>query len=107
MARYELRGDGASGVLALDGECTIEHAEELKKGFSEALERFRQVDLDLTGVERADLTLLQLVLAAEAELARDGRTLTAELGVPPVVADLAAEAGLTLGHYERYFWKKA
>ena len=101
MATFELRGGGAEGTLVLTGECTIEHAADLKNGFTEALEKFQQVDLDMTGVERADLTFLQLVLAAEA-----GRTLTAKAGTPPVVAELAAQAGLTLGNYEQYFWKK-
>lgn len=106
MATFELRGGGAEGTLVLTGECTIEHAADLKNGFTEALEKFQQVDLDMTGVERADLTFLQLVLAAEAELAKSGRTLTAKAGTPPVVAELAAQAGLTLGNYEQYFWKK-
>lgn len=106
MAEYTLRETDAGGVIAFSGECTIEYAELMKKGFEEALERFDEVDLDATGVERADLVFLQLVLAVQAELAGKGKALTAEAGLSPVVVDLADEAGLTLASYEQCFWKK-
>lgn len=106
MASYELHGTGTSGTLAFAGQCTIEHAGVMKKALAEALERYEELDLDMTAVESADLTFLQLVVAAQAEMAKGGRSLSASRGTPPVVADLADEAGMSLGSYEQCFWKK-
>lgn len=106
MASYDLRGTGPKGTLAFSGECTIEHAAAMKQAFVEAVEKFTELDLDMTGIERADLTFLQLVISAQAELAKDGRVLSASSGTPRVVADLAEDAGMSLGSYEQCFWKK-
>jgi anti-anti-sigma regulatory factor len=106
MASYELHGTGPSGTLAFSGQCTIEHAAVMKQALTEALERFEDLDLDMTAVESADLSFLQLVVATQAEMGKRGKSLSASRGTPPVVADLADEAGMSLGSYEQCFWKK-
>lgn len=106
MASYELRGSGPEGTLAFTGECTIEHAENMKQGFIEALGKFEELDLDMRAIERVDITFLQLVVATQVELEKNGKSLTATEGTPPIVAEAAEEAGMTLGSYEHCFWKK-
>ncbi|MCK9240085.1 STAS domain-containing protein [Desulfocurvus sp.] len=106
MASFKLDGTGTSGTLAFAGQCTIEHAEAMKKALTEALERFEELDLDMSAVEGADLSFLQLVVAAQVEMGKRGRSLSASRGTPPVVADLADQAGMSLGSYEQCFWKK-
>jgi len=106
MASFELRGSGPQGTLVLSGECTIAQAGDMKNAFMKALETYEELDLDMSGIKQADLTLLQLVMATHAELAKKGKSLSATAGTPPIVASLAEEAGLTLGSYEQCFWKK-
>jgi len=107
MAQYELDGAGTEGVLTLSGEWTIENASELKAAFLEAIDRFEELSLDLSGVERADLTLLQTVCAAQVELAGKGKELKASGSISAAVEELAQNAGFMMGSVDNCFWRRS
>lgn len=107
MAQFELKGDGPEGILALSGEWTIENAAELKTVFLDAMERYEELALDCTGVERADLIFLQTVCAAQAELQTRGRNLTAQGHLSAAVEELALAAGFMMGSVDNCFWRRS
>ncbi len=61
---FGLRVDGRRCVLVLTGDVTIERAAQLKSALLKAMARFSKIEIDLTGLERADLSLLQIICAA-------------------------------------------
>ena len=67
--------DGTRFVLGISGKCTVEHATALREGLLEAVGTGRPLALDISGVEDADITFLQLLLATAQTLDRNGRTL--------------------------------
>lgn len=107
MAKFELKGDGPEGILALSGEWTIENAAELKAAFLEALDRYEELALDSSGVERADLIFLQTVCAAQADLQTRGKNLKAQGYLSAAVEELASDAGFMMGSVENCFWRRS
>ncbi|EFL49203.1 anti-sigma-factor antagonist [Solidesulfovibrio fructosivorans JJ]] len=65
--------DGNRLVLAVTGKCTVENAAALRQGLLEAVGEGRPLVLDISGVEEADISFLQLLLATALTLDRDGR----------------------------------
>ncbi len=62
--RMEQGGADKTGVVAISGRMTIEHAGEIRAALLEAFSRGDGVRLDLDGVSEVDLTGLQLICAA-------------------------------------------
>lgn len=67
--------NGTQLVLGISGKCTVEHAAALREGLLEAVGANRPLVLDISGVEEADITFLQLLLATAQTLDRTGRAL--------------------------------
>jgi anti-anti-sigma regulatory factor len=67
--------EGDSLTLAISGKCTVEHAAALREALLQAVAAGGALALDVSGVEEADVTFLQLVLATALTLQRDGKTL--------------------------------
>ncbi|BBD07496.1 STAS domain-containing protein [Desulfovibrio ferrophilus] len=107
MAKYDMIGAGPEGTLVLSGEWTIESASMLKQAFQEALERFEELALDLSGVDRADLIFLQTVCAAQAELKSKGKNLKAAGSTSAAVEELAGTAGFLMGSVDNCFWRRS
>lgn len=69
---------GDSGVLSLSGSLTIETGAELKASIAAALDAVNHVTFDLSGVESADICILQLLCSTHKTALRAGKAV--ELG---------------------------
>ena len=61
MARYELK-DLGDGRFVLSGELTFKTAEQILRASEEPFEQHTRIEVDLTGVTRADSAGLALLL---------------------------------------------
>ncbi|MBF0507253.1 MAG: STAS domain-containing protein [Nitrospirae bacterium] len=61
---FKTEYSGDSGILTLDGDLTIERADELKKALIDGLAETDRLIVDLENVGEADLTCLQLLCSA-------------------------------------------
>jgi anti-anti-sigma regulatory factor len=66
--------DGASRFV-LSGNCTVEEASDASQALAKALAENDAVILDISGVEYADITFVQLLLAAAQAAADRGKRL--------------------------------
>lgn len=106
MGMCELRQEGDRGVLALSGDFTVAEAAGLKESLAHALAACQDVAVDLSGVERIDLTFLQLLRAAHVTQVQRGKVLDCLGGMPRAVADAADRAGFMIGAEDQIFWKR-
>lgn len=106
MGMCELRQENGKGVLVLSGDFTVAEAAALKESLAQALAACQDLAVDLSGVERVDLTFLQLLRAAHLSLAQQGKALECAGAVPPPVVDAAEEAGFMIGVTDSIFWKR-
>ena len=67
--------------IEFSGSCMVDRITELKDLLGSALEQSGEVQLDVSGVESCDVTLIQLLCAAQKTAAQSGKTLTV-LGSP-------------------------
>lgn len=81
-------------VVECTGDLTITHAEILRERVLSALERAQTVDLDCSLAGEADISFLQLVIAARLSAAKRGVALRVISGGNETVAMLARAAGL-------------
>ena len=61
---------GDKGVVTLDGEVTLQQAEELRRVLIKALVDAEEVSLDMEKVEKVDLSCLQLLCSAHRSATR-------------------------------------
>jgi len=92
-------------VLAIAGACTLEQADETRQRVAERLRPGSRLTLDLSAVAEADLSLVQILLAARRSAVEHGASLVLLPGASPAVAALVAAAGLTADAAERAFWE--
>jgi ABC-type transporter Mla MlaB component len=86
-----LECDETQWTLRLDGDCSLASAAELKTLLLEGLASGSELRVDLKGMEEIDITVLQLLWAAQCAAARDQRGFVSR--VPDRVAALARNAG--------------
>lgn len=87
-------------TLLLSGDCTVAAARELREALGAALGRQGPVVLDISGVGAADLTFIQLLLAADAFAHSQGGSLTL---AGPLPDDLARVITLCGAHRRQEF----
>jgi ABC-type transporter Mla MlaB component len=78
-------------LIRLEGELAVTSAAELQRVLIEGLASGRELQVDLQRAEAIDITVLQLLWAAEREAARTGARLA--LRVSDAAAGAAREAG--------------
>ena len=86
---------GGKPVYAVAGKCTVEHAAALRQALLEAVSANPVLTLDVSGVEEADITFLQLVLSTAHTVARSGGTLTRHGPVSQAAISAARVSGFT------------
>ncbi len=74
-------------TLRLTGDCSVQHATDILKRFSQALETTDNLALDLSEVENTDLSLLQIICAAHQSFAARAKKIS--LSRPPADAVIA------------------
>ena len=80
-------------VLVISGKCTVEHAASLREALLTATAQGAPLALDVSAVEDADLTFLQLLLATAQTLGKRGTGLTRQGALAPSVAEAARVSG--------------
>jgi len=78
-------------LIRLEGSVTVTSAEELKKLLIEGLASGKDLQLNLERAEEIDVTVMQLLWAAEREAARAGG------GITSLVSEAAARAARDAG----------
>ena len=80
-------------LVHLDGPVNITSAADLKKLLLQALESGKDLRVDLELATELDVTILQLLWAAERKAAGSGTGCTLSGRVPPGVSDAVLNAG--------------
>ncbi|NGZ05179.1 MAG: STAS domain-containing protein [Magnetococcales bacterium] len=93
MFHFNMDAARSVGVLSLNGDLTIRNAAELKEAMSQAMDQSKQLELNLTEVERVDLTTLQILCSAHRTLLKNGKTLTIAGTLSPALRDAVQQAG--------------
>jgi two-component system, chemotaxis family, sensor kinase CheA len=89
---FLLHGDKGCGELRLEGNASLDRAEQVKSALLRGLELFYDMKIDLSGVEQADFSLLQLLHSARITGLRKGLVVTYGAGSPAVL-EAAARSG--------------
>ncbi len=92
MELTRLEHDGKP-VFAVAGKCTVEHAAALRQALLEAIAAAPVLTLDVSGVEEADITFLQLLLATAVSLEQNGGSLRRYGPVSPAALAAARVSG--------------
>ncbi|MEE7449841.1 anti-anti-sigma factor [Methylobacterium radiotolerans] len=82
-------------VLTLGSDCTIRTVRSLQDTLSAALAGAARLTLDCAAVERADITFVQIVLAADKAAQRQAAGI-ALVNVPPAVESAFQRAAIAL-----------
>lgn len=86
--------EAGSTLVRFQGDCGVERAAELKEQLQAALnEEPECVQLDLTGVTRADVSLQQLICAAHRSYSRQGKRLALAGSAPEPVLQMQQSGG--------------
>lgn len=90
-------GEGATTItVAIRGRATVEHAREVWEAVSRALLEAEQVALELDEVSEADLSIVQVLLAAWKSAEAGGRSIVLSRAPSAAFRSIVKEAGLSL-----------
>ncbi len=81
------------GVIAVGGELTVAHAQELRTSLKEAVDRYRSVVVQFGDIADIDLSCLQLLCSAHKSAMKQEKLLALGEHVPAVFAQTFADAG--------------
>ncbi len=80
-------------MIRLEGPLTLQTAQELRDRLLAALAQPGDIRVDCSAVNEADLSAIQLLLAARRSAARDGRRLTLTGAAAGPLHDILCQAG--------------
>lgn len=108
-----LKLSGYKGVITLDGDLTLSHAEELKGTFIKALADADDISIVFSNVQDVDLSCLQLLCSLHRSAVRLKKSVVFSGSKPPAVR-IASEAagfahlkGCKLDREDRCLWMVA
>ncbi|MBF0140705.1 MAG: STAS domain-containing protein [Magnetococcales bacterium] len=84
---------GDAGTLTLSGGITIQHAAQLKDTLLEGISAAKGLVIDLSEVDRVDLSAIQLLFAAHRGLNDKGKSLTVAGTIPEAWHNAVKESG--------------
>src|SRR5512135_1534026 len=93
MSSFELENKGDSGVLVLDGELTVQRADELRAALMNSLSCAGRLVISFEDVTGVDLSCLQLLCAARMTSAKRNKRLAISGGMPEVFKRAVRDAG--------------
>ncbi|MBF0163501.1 MAG: STAS domain-containing protein [Magnetococcales bacterium] len=93
MFHFSLDSARSVGTLSLSGDLTIRNAAEFKEAVANAMDQAKQLELNISEVERLDLTTLQILCAAHRTLLKKGRTLSISGSIPSIFRETMQQAG--------------
>lgn len=91
VVRFE-QTDG-KGVITLEGEITLPHAEELRSALIKAIIDSDEVAVVMENLEDIDLSCLQLLCSAHRSAARLNKPVVFSGSLPKVFKDMMSAAG--------------
>ncbi|MBF0270700.1 MAG: STAS domain-containing protein [Magnetococcales bacterium] len=93
MFHFSLDTARSVGVLSLTGDLTIRNAADFKEAMANAMYQSNHLELNMSEVERVDLTTLQILCAAQRTLLKKGNTLTISGTLPSALRETVQQAG--------------
>ncbi|OPY84002.1 MAG: hypothetical protein A4E65_00385 [Syntrophorhabdus sp. PtaU1.Bin153] len=81
------------GVIALGGELTVAHAQELRTSLKEVVYGYRSVVVQFGDIADVDLSCLQLLCSAHKSAMKQEKAFALGEHVPAIFAQLFADAG--------------
>jgi anti-anti-sigma regulatory factor len=93
MLKTRIDQSGGTGLLVLEGKMIIDHMEELKIFFLEALSSGRDLEVNLDGADKVDMFGLQMLCAAHRSAMKAGKELTLIGEQPKSLRDAIVMAG--------------
>jgi anti-anti-sigma regulatory factor len=84
---------GKAGVLTLNGELTLKHADEMRTALIKAIINADQVTLNIEKADKADLACLQLLCSAHRTCMRLNKRMALSGALPDILNRAAVEAG--------------
>ncbi len=88
-----LKQAGNKGVITLEGDLTLSHAEELKGIFIKALADADEVSIDFLNVQEVDLSCLQLFCSLHRSAVRLKKRVVFSGSPPPALKKVSEAAG--------------
>lgn len=100
MLDLNIEQTGDVGILALNGELTIEHIDELKSAFIKMLDNTGHLYINLEKVNEIDISCFQLICSAFRTCLRFNKQITMVNCLPERVKQTFEDAGFSLcaGH---------
>ncbi|OGW42342.1 MAG: hypothetical protein A2010_08605 [Nitrospirae bacterium GWD2_57_9] len=86
---------GNRGLVTLDGEVTLPHAEDLRRALIKALIDTDDISIALDGMQDVDLSCLQLLCSAHRSAARLKKRIYFAGDPPQLFKDMMTAAGFT------------
>ena len=86
---------GNKGVISLDGEVTLQQAEELRRVLIKALVDADEVSVDMEKAEKVDLSCLQLLCSAHRSAVRLSKKLAFSGSSPKALRDVVETTGFS------------
>ncbi len=90
---HQFTREGRKAVLTFAGDLTVEHAEEIRTAFIEALAKTKVLSMVFTDVTAADLSFLELLCSAHRTALRLNKRLEFAGARPAAVIRAMAAAG--------------
>ncbi|GFM35364.1 STAS domain-containing protein [Desulfovibrio psychrotolerans] len=91
---FAVSADGEGAVLLLDGDITVAHAGRLREALLDLMQEHASVQVDARAAEGADLTFVQVMLAARKTAETRGVALALKEPVGQAVAEVFRQCGL-------------
>ena len=95
MANWQYNPEAKSGTLALEGDMTISHVNDLKESLVEAFGDAEQVVVDVSATTSVDVAGIQLLCACHRFSTGRGKKMCLRLGDNVMFSDFLDEVGFS------------
>ena len=96
MGSIEVSEQNGDTKIKIDGIVTIEHAEKISTSIKDSLESAKSILLDLKGVQKVDVSFLQLLVSLDIECSRQNIMLAVESeGIPERIISTVEQLGFS------------
>ncbi len=91
--RFEITRSGDFSILRLQGECTVQHSNELKMVLVDAIKKNENLIVDLEGITEMDISCLQLLCSAHNSSIKSNKQFSLNSNRPQSFIKLVNDAG--------------
>jgi anti-anti-sigma regulatory factor len=93
MLKIDIKNDGSTGEVNLEGDITIQSAGEFREAMISALGRFEKVCVNVDGVLSVDVSCFQILCSAHRTAVRSNKSLICSGSLPAGFKKTAQDAG--------------